>query len=204
MQIWMQKMQTSKMFKAQPKVVHQMDLKRLLILLKLKLILRKFQKIKQLLIVLQAQEKTPKLLEMLRLMPVKIQLKQLLLKQRKPKSHSLTEAMVEVKLLKLNLQLTHLQAVIRPLAVTRKTLVRMELHPMELKMIKKELLMIKKPKMIKKHLIQLLKQEKLQEMINQKLEEMTNQEKLELMINLKTKVQIQVNQVTKNLMKPLT
>ena len=188
-----------------------MDLKRLLILLKLKLILRKFQKIKQLLIVLQAQEKTPKQLEMLRLMPVKIQLKQLLLKQRKPKSHSLTEAMVEVKLLKLNLQLTHLQAVIRPLAVTRKTLVRMELHPMELKMIKKELLMIKKPKMIKKPRM-IKKQEKLEEMINQKLEEMinqsleemTNQEKLELMINLKTRVQIQVNQVTKNLMKPLT
>ena len=182
-----------------------MDLKRLLILLKLKLILRKFQKIKQLLIVLQAQEKTPKQLEMLRLMPVKIQLKQLLLKQRKPKSHSLMEAMVEVKLLKLNLQLTHLQAVIRPLAVTRKTLVRMELHPMELKMIKKELLMIKKPKMIKKQeKLQEMINQKLEEMINQRLEEMTNQEKLELMINLKTRVQIQVNQVTKNLMKPLT
>jgi hypothetical protein len=103
--------------------------------------------------------------------------------------------MVEVKLLNKNLLQTHLQAVIRPLAVTRKTQVRM--HPMELKMIK-NLKMIKKPKTAKK------RQETIQLINQERLEEITNQERLELMINLKTRVEIQVNQLTKNLMKSQT
>ena len=68
---------------------------------------------------------------------------------------------------------------------------------MELKMIK-NLKMIKKLKTAKKRkeTIHLINQER--------LEEIKNQERLELMINLKTKVEIQVNQLTKNLMKSQT
>jgi len=64
--------------------------------------------------------------------------------------------------------------------------------------------MIKNLKMIKKLKTAKKRKETIHLINQERLEEIKNQERLELMINLKTKVEIQVNQLTKNLMKSQT